>query len=112
MTATVPNLAKTGFIKVITSGGTLTSNKTFRVTPQITSFDPPSGPVGTVVTIDGVSLTQATRVTFGGVNAITFAVVSDSELTATVPTGTVTRKIAVTTKGGTAISATDFRVTP
>ncbi|HET9308883.1 MAG TPA: choice-of-anchor tandem repeat GloVer-containing protein [Candidatus Sulfotelmatobacter sp.] len=112
MTATVPNLAKTGPIKVITPGGTLTSNKTFRVTPQITTFDPPSGPVGTVVTINGVSLTQTSKVTFGGVKATTFAVVSDSQLTATVPTGAVTGRIAVTTKGGTAISATDFTVTP
>jgi uncharacterized repeat protein (TIGR03803 family) len=112
MTATVPNLAKTGPIRVITPGGTLTSNKTFRVAPQITSFDPPSGPVGTVVTIDGVSLTQASKVTFGGVKATTFAVISDSELTATVPSGAVTGRIAVSTKGGTATSATDFTVTP
>ena len=112
MTATVPNLALTGFIKVTTPGGTLTSNKTFRVTPQMTSFDPSSGPVGTVVTINGVSLTQTTKVTFGGVKATTFAVVSDSQLTATVPTGAVTGRIVITTKGGTAMSATDFTVTP
>jgi len=33
----------------------------FRVIPQITSFSPTSGSVGTVVTIKGVSLTQTTR---------------------------------------------------
>lgn len=44
-----------------TSSGTLKSNKIFRVIPQITSFYPTSGSVGTVVTIKGVSLTQTTR---------------------------------------------------
>lgn len=112
LTATVPNGAKSGSIRVITPGGTLTSNKTFRVTPQITTFDPPSGPVGTSVTITGVSLTQTSKVTFGGVKATTFAVLSDTDVTATVPAGAVTGKITVTTTGGTAASATDFTVTP
>lgn len=112
MTATVPNLAKTGSIKVATPGGALTSNKKFRVTPQITTFAPPSGPAGTVVTIDGVSLTQLSRVTFGGVTATTIAVISDSQISATVPDGAATGTIRVTTSGGTATSATDFTVTP
>ena len=67
----------------------------FRATPQITIFTPPSGPVGTtVVTIVGVSLTQTTKVTSGGVKATTFIVDSDTQVTATVPTGAKTGKIS------------------
>ncbi len=112
LTAAVPNGARTGFVKVTTPGGTLTSNKKFRVTPQITSFNPTSGPVGTSVTITGVSLKQTTKVTFGGVAATTITVNSDTTVTATVPSGAVTGKITITTAGGTATNATLFTVTP
>ena len=109
--ATVPSGATTGSVTVTTTAGTLTSSKKFRVTPQITSFSPTSGPVGTVVTITGVSLTQTTKVTFGGVAATSFTVNSDGQVTATVPTGAKTGKIVITTAGGTASSATSFTVT-
>ncbi len=111
MTATVPAGATTGSVTVTTPGGVLTSNRKFRVTPQLTSFAPPSGPVGTVVTLTGVSLTQTSKITFGGVAATTFTVNSDTSVSVTVPTGAVTGKIVVTTTGGTAISATSFTVT-
>jgi uncharacterized repeat protein (TIGR03803 family) len=68
-------------------------------------------PVGTVVTITGVSLTQATKVTFGGVAATTLTVNSDTKVTVTVPTGAVTGKIVITTPGGTGASTTNFTVT-
>jgi uncharacterized repeat protein (TIGR03803 family) len=108
---TVPTGATTGTVEVTTPTKTLKSNVAFRVTPQLTSFTPPSGPVGTSVTITGVSLTQTTEVTFGGVKATSFTVVNDTTVTATVPTGAVTGKIKITTKGGTATSATSFTVT-
>ena len=107
----VPAGATTGKVTVTTaSGGTLSSNVAFRVTPQLLSFSPTSGPAETVVTITGVSLKQTTKVTFGGMNA-SFAVVNDTTVTATVPTGAATGKIKITTKGGTATSATSFTVT-
>jgi uncharacterized repeat protein (TIGR03803 family) len=111
LTAAVPNGATTGFLKVTTSGGTLTSNKKFRVTPQITGFTPTNGLVGALVTITGISLTQATAVTFGGVRATTFTVNSDTQVTVKVPSGAKTGKITVTTPGGKATSATSFTVT-
>jgi hypothetical protein len=89
----------------------LTSNKKFRVTPQITSFDPPSGPVGTPVTITGKSLMQTLGVAFGGVRATTFTVLSDTQVSATVPAGAVTGKVGIGTPGGTTTSATNFTVT-
>jgi uncharacterized repeat protein (TIGR03803 family) len=109
LTATVPNGATTGIVTVTTSGGKLNSNKIFRVTPQIASVSPTSGPVGTAVTITGVSLKQTTKVTFHGVKA-TFTVDSDTQVTAIVPTGALTGRIAITTPGGTATSATSFTV--
>jgi uncharacterized repeat protein (TIGR03803 family) len=112
LTAKVPAGALTGSVTVTTPGGTLTSNQTFRVIPQIKSFSPTSGPVGTVVTITGVSLTQTTQVTFGGVKATTFTANSDTQVTATVPTGAKTGKIVIKTPGGIAKSPTSFTVTP
>ncbi len=111
LTATVPSGATKGSVTVTTPGGTLSSNTVFRVTPAILSFDPTSGSVGTSVTITGTSFTGATIVTFGGVKAKTFSVNSDTQITATVPTGAKTGKIHVTTPGGTGVSATNFTVT-
>ena len=112
LTAVVPSGATTGFVNVVTPTGTLKSNRKFLVQPSILSFTPTSGAVGTPVTITGTSFTGATKVTFGGVKAVTFSVDTDSQITATVPTGALTGKIAVTTPGGTATSTTDFTVTP
>lgn len=110
LTAAVPSGATTGFVTVTTSGVRLTSNKKFRIIPQITSISPTSGLSGTIVTITGVSLKQTTKVTFGGVAATAFTVNSDTQVTVTVPNGAVTGKIAITTPGGTVTSSTNFVV--
>ena len=108
---TVPSGATTGSVKVTIPSGTPTSNKRFRVLPQMTSFSPTSGPAGTVVTITGVSLAQTTRIGIGGVSA-SFTVVDDTTVTATVPTGATTgKKVVITTRGGNVASATTFTVT-
>jgi uncharacterized repeat protein (TIGR03803 family) len=111
LSVTVPPGALSGSVTVTTGSTTLTSNKTFRVTPQLLSFKPTSGPVGTVVTITGVSLTQTSKVTFGGVKATSVTINSDTQVTATVPTGAMTGHIAITTLGGTAVSSGVFTVT-
>lgn len=111
ITTTVPNGATTGSVTVTTPGGKISTNKKFLVTPQITSFTPTSGTVGTSVTITGVSLTQTTSVAFGGVKATTFTVVNDTTVTAIVPSGAVSGKIGITTSGGKATSVTSFTVT-
>jgi hypothetical protein len=97
---------------VTTPSGTLNSSGPFYVAPQIKSFKPASGPVGTEVKIKGVSLTQTSGVAFGGVAATTFVVNSDTEVTATVPTGAQTGPISITTAGGIATSVATFTVTP
>ena len=111
LTATVPAGALTGSATVKTSSGTFASNRVFRVTPQILSFNPTSGTVGTSVTITGVSLKQTTKVAFGGVVATTFTVNSDKQVTATVPNGAQTGHITITTPGGVAVSKGIFTVT-
>jgi hypothetical protein len=112
LTATVPGGAKTGSVTVTTPSGTLKSNTKFRVTPQIITFNPTSGPVGTSVAITGVSLIQTSRVTFGGVKATTVTRNSNTQVTAIVPTGAKTGNIVLTTAGGTATSPGIFTVTP
>jgi hypothetical protein len=111
LTATIPAGARTGVVTVTIPGGNLKSKINFRVTPTIKTFSPSSGPVGTPVTITGVSLTQTSKVTFGGVKATTVVVNSDTQVTANVPTGAKTGKIAITTPGGTATSSAIFTVT-
>jgi uncharacterized repeat protein (TIGR03803 family) len=103
--ATVPSGALTGPITVTTSSGTLSTLVSLDVTPTVSAISPSSGPVGTEVTITGTGLTQATEVKFHGTKA-TFTVNSDSQITATVPSGATTGAISITTKGGTASSKT------
>jgi hypothetical protein len=115
ITATVQNGAKSGPVTVTTPNGTGTSATDFTVgtapMPQIASFTPSSGPVGTKVTIDGTDFTGATSVTFNDVVDPTFKVVSATQITATVPAAATTGPIAVTTPNGTGTSKTDFAVT-
>ncbi len=110
LTATVPNGALTGLITVTTPVGVATSATTFKVKPTIMSFSPPSGPVGTTVTINGSAFTGATKVTFNGKSAA-FTINSYSKITATVPPGATTGRIVVKTAGGSGKSKTDFVVT-
>jgi uncharacterized repeat protein (TIGR03803 family) len=113
LTATVPAGATTGYITVTTPGGTLKSNKIFRVVPQIFSFSPTSGPVGTSVVITGESLKQTTEVSLVACKwKMSFTVDSDTQITATVPPGAPSGKIIVATAGGRAASAESFTVTP
>ncbi len=117
ITATVPVGATTGPITVETDDGVTTSAQPFVVLdsttpglPLISSFSPPSGPVGTSVTIFGDNFGGTQAVRFNGVNA-TFTVNSSTQITATVPVGATTGPITVTTPAGTATSQTPFVVT-
>jgi uncharacterized repeat protein (TIGR03803 family) len=101
--------ATTGNVTVLEPGGNLVTPQVFKVVPSITGFTPSHGLVGSSVVITGMSLTQTTSVTFGGVKAA-FTANSDTQVTATVPTGAVTGKIKITTKGGNATSSGTFTV--
>src|SRR3990172_6301387 len=80
--------------------------------PTISGFSPNSGPVGTVVTVNGSGFNGATAVRFGTTNASAYTVVSNTQITATVPAGAITAPISVVTPGGTATSSNSFTVVP
>ncbi len=108
--ATVPKGALTGALTVTTGSTALTSNRPFGVLPDVSSFSPTSGAVGKSVTITGTGLMQTVAVYFDGVQATEFKVISDTEVTATVPTGAKTGPVSIETQGGTGFSSTDFTV--
>ena len=70
---------------------------------------PKAAKVGKRVIILGNGLTGSTGVTFNGTSA-TFTVVSDTEITTTVPTGATTGTVTVTTPAGTLNSNPVFQV--
>jgi len=92
ITAVVPPTAITGLVSVTTPTGTVSTLKNLKVSPTVTGFNPPSGPVGTPVVITGTGFTGATKVTFAGVAATQFTVNSVTKITATVPSGPLTGK--------------------
>lgn len=81
-------------------------------TTVISGFTPTTGSISgaTSVTLFGVGFTGTQSVTFNG-TAATFTVVSDTQITTTVPAGSTTGSIGVTTGNGTTYSAQSFTVT-
>ncbi len=76
--------------------------------PTVTAVSPSSGPAagGTTITVTGTGFTGAIAVHVGAANA-TFTVVSDTQLTATVPPGAAgTVNVTVTGPGGTSATGT------
>jgi uncharacterized repeat protein (TIGR03803 family) len=69
-----------------------------------------SGKVGANVIVLGTKLTGATAVSFNG-TAATFTVVSNTEITTTVPSGATTGFVTVTTPSGKLKSNKKFRIT-
>jgi uncharacterized repeat protein (TIGR03803 family) len=112
ISTSVPAGATSGFVTVVTPVGTLTSNAIFRVSPEILSFSPTNGPVGTSVVIKGESFTGATEVVFACGKKASFVVNSETEITATVPAGAMNGAINISTPGGAVASTASFTVTP
>lgn len=78
---------------------------------SVTGFDPASGPVSTIVTIQGTGFAAVSSVKFNGTPA-PFRRDSATQLQARVPVGATSGPISVTTGAGTATSATDFTIAP
>ncbi len=74
------------------------------------TFVLPTGKVGQSAQILGQSLTGTTSVTFNGVPATSFEVVTDTYMTAVVPSGATTGKVVVTTPSGALTSNVNFRI--
>jgi uncharacterized repeat protein (TIGR03803 family) len=74
------------------------------------TFVAPQGRVGSRAQFLGQGLTGATAVTFNGVAARSFTVVSDTFMTAVVPEGATSGAVVVTTSSGMLSSNKSFRV--
>jgi IPT/TIG domain len=72
---------------------------------------PTSGKVSATVGILGQGFTRTTAVSFNGTAAANFTVVSDTYITAVVPTGATTGLVTVTTPDATLQSNKKFRLT-
>jgi len=119
ITALVPPGATTGPITVTTSGGSVTTSSNFVVTasppkpttkPVISRFSPTTGKPGTMITITGSNFANLTAVKFGGIKAKTVKAISKQRLSAKVPVGARSGRIAVSTVLGTAMSTEPFAV--
>jgi len=110
LTAKVAAGATTGVITVLEHSGNLATPQKYKVIPTVSSMSPTSGPCGTKVVITGMSLQQATSITFGGVKAMSVTINSDTQITAVVPAAAVTGKVTVKTPGGSAIAPGTFTV--
>ncbi len=111
MMATVPAGAVDGVIDAtLRNGEQIKTQRGVFILPKIDSFNPSSGAAGTQVNIQGGGFTGATQVTFGGVSATNFTVVSAAAIQAKVPAGAKSGKIKVTTPNGSATSTQKFKV--
>ena len=93
------------------NSATFSINRNIIGLPVISSFTPTSGNTGTTITVTGTALTGATAVTINGNPVTSFTVVSDTSITAVVPSGS-TGPVRVTTPGGTNVSSTNFTYNP
>ncbi|MCG8607193.1 IPT/TIG domain-containing protein, partial [bacterium] len=108
--AEVSSGATTGRISVRNLDGTGDSGSDFTVIdpPVLTSFSPPAGAIGSLVTLSGSAFSGASEVAFNGTVVSNFTIESDSEIRAEVPAGAVTGAISVTNVAGTGVSSSDF----
>ena len=109
--ADVPSAAIDGLVTVtLATGQQIESQQSVHILPKITNLDPSSGPVGTQVGIVGGGFAGTTKVTFDGVAATKFTVVTPALIQATVPAGATTGKVGVLTPNGSAHSKETFTV--
>jgi hypothetical protein len=81
--------------------------------PKISSFSPTSGPIGTMVTINGANFSSivADNIVFFGAVKATVEAASLTSLSVVVPLGTTFQPISVTVNGFTTYSSAPFIVT-
>ena len=98
----VVGLGASGFVKVTTPiGRDSLAGFSFLPKPTITSFAPTSAIAGSTITLTGTNFTGATKVSFAGIDAISYTVVSSTTITALVPSGQ-SGTVTVITPGGSA----------
>jgi hypothetical protein len=111
LTAEVPSAAIDSPVTVtLATGEQVESQQVVHILPSITNLDPSSGPVGMRVAIVGGGFAGTKKVTFGGVKATDFTVVTPALIQATLPQGAKTGKVRVVTPNGSATSEVTFTV--
>ncbi|HET9307927.1 MAG TPA: choice-of-anchor tandem repeat GloVer-containing protein [Candidatus Sulfotelmatobacter sp.] len=111
LTAFVPSGAIDAPVSVtLATGAQIETEQNAHILPTITNLDPSSGSVGSQVNIVGGGFAATKKVTFGGVAATTFSVLTPGLIQATVPAGAVTGKVGVATPNGSALSPQTFTV--
>jgi predicted esterase len=109
----IVNYGASGDVQVTSPGGTATlAGFQFLGAPAINSFTPTSGGLGMTVTIRGSGFTVASLVTFGGVDATAFTIVSDSVISAIVDTGASGSVVVTSPYGTAALAGFSFNVPP
>ena len=115
ITATTPASTVAGDkdIVVTTSNGIVTqfAGFTYYGVPTIASVSPAAGPIaaGTIITITGTNLSDATIVTVGGVAATNISVISSTSIVAFAPAGVAgAQSVGVTTPGGVGTKASAY----
>jgi hypothetical protein len=112
---TIPTNATTDFITISPPAGTLLSPAqsalTFRILPTISNFSPTSGPVNTLITLNGSGLNERPGgpiISVGGGIVISFGTVLPDTVTFHVPATATSGPITVTTTNGSVTSAQIF----
>ncbi|MFK4184523.1 beta strand repeat-containing protein [Streptomyces sparsogenes] len=102
-----PGVAGTSPVNVVTPGGTSSPGAFYFYVapPALISLSPPSGPAagGNTVVINGLGLALTTAAHVGAAS-VPFTVLNDNQVSVTVPIGTGTAGINLTTPGGTSNS--------
>lgn len=98
---------------IVTANGSNNNISVYRnkiTDPVLTSFSPASAKSGATVTLTGTNLSAVTNVSFGGIPAASFTVMSSTSITATVGAG-ATGIVSITGQGVTS-SVTGFTFIP
>lgn len=111
LTFVVPAGAADGKISITSAAGTSISSASFALKPSITSVSPASAAINGDITITGVNLSTVTGAKIG-TKALVIKSKGATSIVATVPTGSVTGKVSVTSPGGTVLSASDLTILP
>jgi hypothetical protein len=106
-------VSRAGSLAAVAAAGAVAAGSAFAAAhvaaPTIASFTPTSAKAGASITVLGSHLTGVMTVKIDGMKA-TFKVVSPKKITVKVPAKAKTGPLAVTTKGGTAKSATRLTI--
>lgn len=97
-----------GSLRVVSPQGSYSlEGFAFIEVPVITSFSPLSGVAGQVVMITGLNFTYATGVSFAGIDAASFTILSDTQISAVIASGS-SGTVTVVSPAGEAVSEDIF----